>query len=83
LYILRTARHRCQECERVVYLTMNFAGLGLQLWSVQQKENAGPTVKFVADLSYHSKAVNVLRFSPSGLHFSTYFVECHRGNLHI
>jgi len=45
---------------------MNFAGLGLQLWSVQQKENAGPTVKFVADLSYHSKAVNVLRFSPSG-----------------
>jgi chromatin assembly factor 1 subunit B len=38
----------------------------IKLWSVQQKENAGPTVKFVADLSYHSKAVNVLRFSPSG-----------------
>ncbi|CAK9257791.1 unnamed protein product [Sphagnum jensenii] len=40
----------------------------IKLWSVQQKENAAaaPTVKFEAELSYHSKAVNVLRFAPSG-----------------
>jgi hypothetical protein len=46
----------------------------LQLWSVQQKENAAaaPTVKFEAELSYHSKAVNVLRFAPSGLCFLAY-----------
>lgn len=39
----------------------------LQLWSVHQNDNALPKVKFEADLSYHSKAVNVLRFSPSGM----------------
>lgn len=38
----------------------------LQLWSVHQKDNGAPTVTFEAELCYHSKAVNVLRFAASG-----------------
>lgn len=38
----------------------------IKLWSVCTKENGVPTVAFEADLCYHSKAVNILRFAPSG-----------------
>ncbi|KAG0596954.1 hypothetical protein M758_UG298400 [Ceratodon purpureus] len=38
----------------------------LKLWSVHKKENGVPSVTFEADLCYHSKAVNIVRFAPSG-----------------
>lgn len=40
----------------------------LQLWAVAQKddEKGSPFVVFKANLSFHTTAVNVIRFSPSG-----------------
>ncbi|KAJ7553797.1 hypothetical protein O6H91_06G113500 [Diphasiastrum complanatum] len=40
----------------------------IKMWSLHQAagENATPSAKFEANLSYHSAAVNAVRFSPSG-----------------
>lgn len=48
------------------YLTMLIAMF--QLWTINsgKEQNKGPGATYKTSLSYHTSAVNVLRFSPSG-----------------
>jgi hypothetical protein len=44
----------------------NYESLILQIWHVEIQGTGAVKVEFAADLQRHQKAVNVVRFSPSG-----------------